>query len=183
MRIRLVALALIGSVSASAATIPPDLAARAGQLRSQASLQVLAWVDAQGLALARSRGPIDVAALQATVRANFGNKPPDSVGGAAPPAAPTWGVLGNLGDGDIEAIAFLVLMHAAKSAQEDLKAIMAGVKAANAGKSRQRVTDSGAQRIAPTPTPLPDRTSDLLAAARKLVERTRGARLSRIVPR
>jgi hypothetical protein len=31
--------------------------------------------------------------------------------------------------GDIEAIAFLVLMEATRSAQEDLKAIMAGVKA------------------------------------------------------
>ena len=37
-------------------------------------------------------------------------------------------VLNSFGDGDIEALAFFVIMQAAKSAQEDLKAIMAKVK-------------------------------------------------------
>lgn len=39
---------------------------------------------------------------------------------------------------DIEALAFLVMMQAAKSAQEDLKAIMAKVKAINVQKAKQR---------------------------------------------
>jgi putative addiction module CopG family antidote len=47
-------------------------------------------------------------------------------------------VLGALSGQDIEAIAFLVLMQAAKSAQEDLKTIMKSVKAINSAKSAQR---------------------------------------------
>lgn len=46
--------------------------------------------------------------------------------------------LGSMGDGDIMAMAFIVLMEAAKSAQEDLRAIMAGVKAINAAKRALR---------------------------------------------
>lgn len=49
-----------------------------------------------------------------------------------------YAILGSLPDGDIEALAFLVLMQAAKSAQEDLKAIMASVKAINSAKASQR---------------------------------------------
>lgn len=41
-----------------------------------------------------------------------------------------------LEDADIEAVAFVVLMQAAKSAQEDLKAIMTGVKAINEAKEK-----------------------------------------------
>ncbi|HSO36105.1 MAG TPA: hypothetical protein VLT33_26440 [Labilithrix sp.] len=47
-------------------------------------------------------------------------------------------VLGNMAGADIEALAFLVLMEATKSAQDDLKAIMAEVKAINARKSALR---------------------------------------------
>jgi hypothetical protein len=46
--------------------------------------------------------------------------------------APSTGSAG----GDIEALAFLVLMEASKSAQDDLKSIMDGVKAINAAKSK-----------------------------------------------
>ena len=49
-----------------------------------------------------------------------------------------WAVLGSMNGQDIEAIAFLVLMQAAKSAQEDLKAIMAAVKAVNSAKANLR---------------------------------------------
>ncbi|HET8647636.1 MAG TPA: hypothetical protein VFO85_19210 [Vicinamibacteria bacterium] len=41
--------------------------------------------------------------------------------------------LGQLPGEDIMALSFLVIMEAAKSAQEDLKAIMRGVKAINTG--------------------------------------------------
>src|SRR5262249_13040292 len=50
----------------------------------------------------------------------------------------TFNVLGSIGDQDIEAIAFIVMMEAARSAQEDLRAIMAGVKAINNAKAKQR---------------------------------------------
>lgn len=46
--------------------------------------------------------------------------------------------LRQLREGDIEALAFLVLMQAAKSAQEDLKAIMDGVKQINDAKASNR---------------------------------------------
>jgi hypothetical protein len=49
-----------------------------------------------------------------------------------------WAVLGSMNGADIEAMAFLVLMQAAKSAQEDLKAIMDPVKATNEAKEKLR---------------------------------------------
>ena len=45
-----------------------------------------------------------------------------------------------LAGGDIEALAFLVLMAAAKSAQEDLRAIMGEVKAINEAKKKMRTS-------------------------------------------
>lgn len=50
----------------------------------------------------------------------------------------SYNTLGNLNDADIEAIAFLVLMQAAKSAQEDLKSVMGEVKSINNNKAAQR---------------------------------------------
>ncbi len=50
----------------------------------------------------------------------------------------TYGSLGSLGNQDIEALVFLVLMQASKSAQEDLKAIMAKVKSINNQKQKMR---------------------------------------------
>ena len=47
-------------------------------------------------------------------------------------------LLGDLNGGDIEALIFIVLQQAAKSAQDDLKAIMAHVKAINNAKAAQR---------------------------------------------
>ena len=52
----------------------------------------------------------------------------------------SYGALSNLNTQDIEAIAFLVLMQASKSAQEDLKAIMAKVKSINEQKAKLRNT-------------------------------------------
>jgi hypothetical protein len=50
--------------------------------------------------------------------------------------------LGSLPEGDIEALAFLVMMKAAKSAREDLKAIMKGVKEINKEKEGLRETQA-----------------------------------------
>ena len=58
----------------------------------------------------------------------------------------SWAVLGNLNSGDIEALCFLVMMQASKSAQEDLKSIMAGVKSINEQKKQQRELLSKMQR-------------------------------------
>jgi putative addiction module CopG family antidote len=54
--------------------------------------------------------------------------------------------LGGLEGGDLMALAFIVLMEAAKSAQEDLKAIMDGVKAINAAKRAHRELLNKVQR-------------------------------------
>lgn len=53
--------------------------------------------------------------------------------------------------GDIEALAFIVLIEASKSAREDLKATMAGVKAVNKAKAKQRERLGEVQRTAVTP--------------------------------
>lgn len=50
----------------------------------------------------------------------------------------SYAVLGSMGGQDIEALCFLVMMQAAKSAQEDLKAIMAKVKSINEQKAKLR---------------------------------------------
>lgn len=47
-------------------------------------------------------------------------------------------ILGSMPDGDIEALSFLVLMEASKSAQEDLKAIMDQVKSVAQAKANLR---------------------------------------------
>jgi hypothetical protein len=51
---------------------------------------------------------------------------------------PMFELLGSMADADIEALIFIVMMELAKSAREDLKAIMDGVKAINEEKQRWR---------------------------------------------
>ena len=58
----------------------------------------------------------------------------------------SYAVLGSMNGQDIEALAFLVMMQAAKSAQEDLKVIMANVKAINEQKAKQRALLSNMQQ-------------------------------------
>jgi uncharacterized protein YciI len=143
-----------------ATTIPADLEARAAALKSHATPATLAWVHDQGATLAKSTGPVDVGAVKVKAQAN-------------------WAVLGNMQGADIEALCFLVLMEAAKSAQEDLKAVMAHVKAINNAKASQR--ESLATAPAPkTHTPAPDRISEFVAAARRIEPKTASANLSRV---
>jgi hypothetical protein len=60
--------------------------------------------------------------------------------------ATNYALLGNLKDADIEALSFLVMMQAAKSAQEDLKAIMAKVKSINEQKRKMREAQATMQK-------------------------------------
>lgn len=53
-------------------------------------------------------------------------------------ATTNFAILGSMPDGDVEALAFLVLMEASKSAKEDLKAVMAGVKEVAQAKAHLR---------------------------------------------
>ena len=155
-------LLLVLAFSASATTIPADLEARAAALKSKATPATLSWVHEKGVALAKASGPVDVGAVKSSAQTN-------------------WAVLGNTQGADIEAICFLVLMEASKSAQEDLKAVMAGVKAINNAKAKQRDLLQPAQ--GPMPTPAPDRVVELVTAARKVEPKTTGAHLSRVVRR
>ncbi|MCC6810283.1 MAG: hypothetical protein IT381_22830 [Deltaproteobacteria bacterium] len=56
--------------------------------------------------------------------------------------------LAGMGDGDIMALAFIVMMEAAKSAREDLKAIMDGVKAINKEKEGWRQVSNEVNKLA-----------------------------------
>lgn len=102
-----------------------QLAEAVGRAASQVRADPAAFVEADGSvkpqlgALVRS----ELRTAEAAAQAN---------------AVTSGAVLGSLAEGDIEALAFLVVMQAAKSAQEDLKAIMDGVKAINEAKSQQR---------------------------------------------
>jgi hypothetical protein len=60
--------------------------------------------------------------------------------------APSYQGLGNMNGQDIEALAFIVLMQASKSAQEDLKSIMASVKSINNAKAKMRELLAQAQK-------------------------------------
>jgi hypothetical protein len=62
--------------------------------------------------------------------------------------------LSGLPDGDINALAFLVMMEASKSAREDLKSIMSGVKQINDAKAalRKKAKDSKATSESPKQT-------------------------------
>ena len=70
----------------------------------------------------------------------------EAIGRARQAVRSDFAVLGGLPEGDIEALAFLVMMRAAESVQEDLKAIMKGVKDANEEKEKLRETREGLKR-------------------------------------
>ena len=61
--------------------------------------------------------------------------------------ATNYATLGNLNGADIEALCFLVLMDAAKSAQDDIKNIMAATKAINNQKDALRQMMSSTQKL------------------------------------
>jgi hypothetical protein len=107
-----------GQAVAAEPQIPAEAKAREARLLAKASPAVKTWVREEAQRV-RKAGDVNESAVQASVRARFG-----SVGG--------------VGDGDIMAIAFLVMMEAAKSAREDLKSIMAETKRLNEAKAQQR---------------------------------------------
>jgi len=63
-------------------------------------------------------------------------------------SARTYPNLGSMADGDIMAIAFIVMMEAAKSAQDDLKSIMDGVKLINKQKDGLRKIQDTINKLA-----------------------------------
>jgi hypothetical protein len=84
----------------------------------------------RGVAIIQTMGPLGRATL-AAVQSFLGD-----IAGTSSGDTSTWPSL-NTGE-DIEAIVFIVLMGASKSAQDDLQAIMAAVKAIEDAKKKQR---------------------------------------------
>jgi hypothetical protein len=171
-----VALAIgLATPATAATTIPPSLDARAAQLRQKASAPILAWVHDQGVTLAKAHGAIDLGGTERAIQSQFGM--------TQNPGATNYANLGNLGDADIMALCFIVMMEAAKSAEDDLKAIMEGVKSINEQKAEQRAAAEKLKTRIPTPTPAPDRVAQLVAKAQSIVGKTQGANLSRVARR
>lgn len=165
---RAVLLALVLALPAAATTIPPDLQARADALSRTAPPAVLSWVHNEGLKVAKATGSVDVRSIEAAARSSFGVTQMTM-------KSTSYANLGTLPDGDIMAICFIVLMEATKSAQEDLKSIMDGVKAINKEKEGLRSANSQvnqqAAALAKTPTQPTDRVSQLVTAARGVESR------------
>lgn len=107
-----------GAMAQNLPAFPPGAEQHEAQLMQRMGPQARAWI-AQEAHRDAAQPELSEQMAVARVRANFA-------------------VLGNLGDGDVMAIAFVVMMEAAKSAQDDLKSIMAGVKSINEAKARAR---------------------------------------------
>lgn len=108
--------------------------------------------------------PKHVAWVKSTAN-NFNEKKlPDT---EAKTLATQYAVLGNMNNADIEALAFLVLMQASKSAQEDLKSIMAGVKDINKKKEALRHAQETMQKNGVNTSPVQLDSFKLLLATTK----------------
>jgi hypothetical protein len=98
---------------------PPDVKARGDRLWNTASPAVKSWVSQQAASVERGRGQPDTSQIASAARAR-------------------WPVLGNRGGGDVEALVSLVLMQAAKSAQDDLRKLLAEMQNAEERKKALR---------------------------------------------
>jgi hypothetical protein len=109
-----IALFVVGAAAQTIPVMPPGAEAAEARLLVKVGPQTRAFIRQE---VARQRGnQVFSESLAAPIRRN----------------------VGNLGDADIEALTFLIMMEAAKSQQEDLKAIMDGVKAINDAKETSR---------------------------------------------
>lgn len=110
------------------------------------------------------------ASLRAAGLAHFGEIPDaEAMPGYLRQAG--FGLLGDMGDGDIMALRFIVLMEAAKSAEEDLKAIMAKVKAINDAKQQSSGAGEGSLDDLQKLQSLTARRSKLLATLSNLLKK------------
>ncbi len=105
-----------GADIARLAAVPPNTAALHAQLAVKLQPSVRLWIDEQSRKLRQA--PVDQGALRAAVQARFAGQ--------------------SLGAGDIETMALLVMMQATKDMDQDLKAVMAEVKAMTAAKAKLR---------------------------------------------
>lgn len=139
-----------GALAQPAPAFPPGSLDTEARLLARASPETRAWVRQE----AASEVAADRVSQEAAMR-----------------AATHYRSLGRGNSGDIEALAFLVLMEATKLAQEDLKSVMANVKRINDAKASMRqhtakpaatgaVRNTGSYAVTPAP-----RTSSRMAQA------------------
>jgi hypothetical protein len=99
--------------------MPPEITRRYTVLSAKIQPSARSWI-LQRARLESQKNTLDVTSLKADAKGHF---------------QPT---NGNMTDGDLEALAFLVLMDAAKSAEDDLNLIMAETKAITNSKQALR---------------------------------------------
>jgi hypothetical protein len=109
--------------------IPSKMARRFSAFHPLLQPSAKSWVEQQAQQEAQKPAP-DVAALRNVIRNRFPALEPPSSAGLKMKAT--------LGGGDIEAMAFIVLMQATNDMDKDLKAIMAHVKVINDAKQKLR---------------------------------------------
>jgi len=146
------------ALSQSQPDFPAGAEALAAQLKTRIGPQTLAWIEREA-ASELTTGTVSEAAAGRAARAN--------------------GEFHKLGNGDVMALAFLVMMQAAKSSREDLTEIMADVAQINKAKAalreKQRAVQT-AQSAAATPSVTPPRTQ-------RSRNPTRGVILPRPIPK
>jgi hypothetical protein len=173
--------------------LPPSALQRLDSVLPRLQPSVRGWIQDQAQ---RQRGlpAPDPEAIRTAARTRFVPPPPVHAAPAASFAAPraaagrpsmavpptlaaTPSPALTLGSADIETLVFIVLTQASKNAQEDLKAIMEGVKTINKQKEglRQAANDIGLERSAARRSDLPCTSPN----CRALVERVQalGAQL------
>jgi hypothetical protein len=128
-----VCLSLATAEAQSEPPLPDGAAALEAKLLTRVGPQTRGWIK------------------QEAARQNATGKPSELTVKNAIAANPSFS---GLPDGDINALAFLVMMEASKSAREDLKSIMSGVKQINDAKAslRRKAQDSKATSESPKQT-------------------------------
>jgi hypothetical protein len=127
--------------------MPPQMETRFAASKAVLQPPARAWIEQQARIEGQKPAP-DLAAMEAAIRARFGNRQAGAAvshatAGAAPargavPVSGTFQQMGGLGEGDIAEIVFLVMMQASKDAENDLRQIMAEAKAIAAAKQKLR---------------------------------------------
>lgn len=120
--------------------LPPEMTRRFSNFHAVLQPSARVWVEQQSRIEAQKRAP-DMPALESAIRARFSQLNGSGRSGA---------VLGgsSVAGGDIEAMAFIVLMDATQGMDQDLKSIMGQVNAINRAKESLRSLQSSVQQEA-----------------------------------
>lgn len=129
----------------AARPIPPEMTQRFQTLHAALRPPANAWIEQQARLMAQQPSP-NMPALEAAIRNRFSESKP----GRELSSNPTAGnpaALGGIQGGDIEAVAFIVLMEASKDASDDLQKIMQDVQKRNQQKQALRQLLEDMKRI------------------------------------